>query len=68
MKDSIASSSQATDIFALEPLNNSEPTTEQDIDSPRRRKRQRIKNPLEMILLSILWMIYPRHFQRHMHH
>jgi hypothetical protein len=43
MKDSIASSSQATDIFALEPLNNSEPTTEQDIDAPLRNKRQRIE-------------------------
>jgi hypothetical protein len=60
MKDSTASSSQPTDIFALEPLNNSEPTTsieqviEQDIDAPRRSKRQRIKNPLVMILSSIL--------------
>jgi hypothetical protein len=68
LKDSAASSSQRTAIFAPEPLNNSEPTidieqvTEQDIDAPLRSKRQRIENPLVMILLSILWMIYPRHF------
>jgi hypothetical protein len=48
MKDSVASSSQPTYISALEPSNNSEPTidieqvTEQDVDAPRRSKRQRI--------------------------
>jgi hypothetical protein len=45
MKDSIASSSQAPDIFAPESHTNSEPTThierviEKDIDAPRRSKR-----------------------------
>jgi hypothetical protein len=44
MKDSIASSSQAPDIFALKFHTNSEPTThieqvtEKDIDAPQRRK------------------------------
>jgi hypothetical protein len=49
MKDSAASSSQPTYISALEPSNNSESTTDieqvikQDIDAPRRSKRQRIE-------------------------
>jgi hypothetical protein len=49
VKDSVASSSQPTYISASEPSNNSEPTndieqvTEQDIDAPRRSKRQRIE-------------------------
>jgi hypothetical protein len=49
MKDSAASSSQPTYISPLEPSNNSKPTTdieqvtEQDIDAPRRSKRQRIE-------------------------
>jgi hypothetical protein len=49
MKDSVASNSQPTYISALEPSTNSEPTTnveqvtEQDIDAPRRSKRQRIE-------------------------
>jgi hypothetical protein len=48
MKDSAASSSQPTYISAPEPSNNYEPTidieqvTEQDIDDPRRSKRQKI--------------------------
>jgi hypothetical protein len=51
-KDSVASSSQPTYISTLEPSNNSEPTTdieqvtEQDIDAPRRSKRQRIEKIL----------------------
>jgi hypothetical protein len=49
MKDSAASSSQPTYISASEPSNNSEPTTnieqvtKQDIDAPRRSKRQMIE-------------------------
>jgi hypothetical protein len=49
MKDSAASSSQPTYISALEPSNNSEPTTDieqvtkKDIDAPRRSKRQSIE-------------------------
>jgi hypothetical protein len=74
MKDSDAPSSQATYISIPEPPSNPEPTpdieqvTDQDIDAPRRSKRQRIEKSLVMILSPILWMIYPRHFQRHMHH
>jgi hypothetical protein len=74
MKDSAASSSQPTNISAPEPFNNSEPTTDieqvtkQDIDLHEGARDKGLKNPLVMILSSILWMTYPRHFQRHMHH